>query len=118
MLVFSFCRRAAQYSRMRVDIACRFAGVSRCFPMRRSGADTFGVAGADIFIGPDEALDRAAAGRFAATGPPAARAAGGVAGAISIPNIAERSSLASALALVKRLGFFDRSDPAFAIKSC
>src|SRR5437762_5201664 len=97
VLVFSFCRRAAQYSRMRADIACRFA---------RSGADTLGVAGVDIFIGPDEAFDRAAAGRFAATGPPAARA-GGVAGAISIPNIAERSSLASALALVKRLGFFD-----------
>src|SRR5205814_10447011 len=82
VLVFSFCRRAAQYSRMRVDIACRLAGVSRCFPMRRSGADTFGAAGVDIFVGPDEAFDRAAAGRFAATVPPAARA-GGVAGAIS-----------------------------------
>ena len=102
---------------MRADIACRVAGVSRCFPMRRSDADIFGVAGVDIFVGPDEALDGAAAGRFAATVPRAARA-GGVAGAISIPNIAERSSLASALALVKLLGFFDRPDPAFAIKSC
>ena len=102
---------------MRVDIACRFAAVSRCFPMRRSGADAFGVAGVDIFVGSANAADRAAAGRFAATVPPAARAAS-VAGAMSIPNIAERSSLASALALVKSLGFFDRSDPAFAIKSC
>ena len=102
---------------MRADIACRFAGVSRCFAMRRSGADTFGVAGVDIFVGPDEAFDRAAAGRLPATVPPAARA-GGVAGAISIPNIAERSSRTSALPLVKPLGFFDRSDPAFAIKSC
>jgi hypothetical protein len=39
-------------------------------------------------------------------------------GAISMPNIPERSSLASTFAPAGSFRFVERSDPAFAIKSC
>ena len=102
---------------MRSDTARRFAGVSCCFPSRRLDGGSLSVAGLLTFVCPDDAFEFAAVGSFVATVLTAARF-GGSAGAISIPNISERSSLASTFTLAGRLRFFERSEPAFAIKSC
>src|SRR5438552_10280181 len=107
----------AQYLRMRSDIARRFAGVSRCVLSRRWGAGSFGFAGRITPAALDDASALPDLDRFVATSPAAARA-GVVAGAISMPNISERSSLASTFAPTGRLPVFERSDPALAIKSC
>ena len=102
---------------MRSDIARRFAGVSRCLPSRRLGAGAFGFAGRLTFVGLDDVSRCAAVDGFVASVRAAARF-GGVSGAISMPNISERSSLASTFAPAGRLPFFARSAPAFAVKSC
>src|SRR3989304_107545 len=108
---------AAQYLRMRSDIARRFAGVSRCFPSRRLDVGSLSFAGLLTFVCLDDAFEPAAVDGFVATVLTAARF-GGVAGAISMPNISERSSLASTFTPAGPLRFFERSEPAFAIKSC
>lgn len=120
--------RAAQYCRMRSATACRFAGASRCLPFGRLGADvsafTDDFAGDftdeftdDVtFDGAVEALGFARVDRFVAS-PVAAADCDVVSGAISIPNISERSSCARTFARPGAL-VFDRSDPAFAISSC
>ena len=104
--------------RMRSAIACRFFSVSRRPPPPGffEGVVFFGFAGgvrpfclndtATVTAG-DGSRGTALAGRF-----------GGVSGAISMPNISERSSLASTFAPAGRLPFFARSAPAFAVKSC
>ena len=107
---------AAQYLRMRSDIARRFAGVSRCVPSARLDAGSFGFAGRITLFGLDDVSERAAGDGFGATVLTAARV--GSTGAISMPNISERSSLASTFTAVGPLRFFERSEPAFAIKSC
>src|SRR5215203_5888263 len=108
---------AAQYLRMRSDIARRFAGVSRCVLSRRLGVGSFGFAHRIKPAALDDASALSDIDRFVATSPAAARA-GIVAGAISMPNISERSSLASTFAPTGRLPFFERSEPALAIQSC
>ena len=113
---FTWTLRAAQYLRMRSDIARRFAGVSRCVLSRRLSAGSFGFAGRVTLVGRDDASELAEVDRFVATVLAAARF--GFAGAISMPNISERSSLTSTFAPAGRLPFFERSAPAFAIKSC
>jgi hypothetical protein len=107
--------RAAQYSFMRADTACRLASVSRF--RARLGAEGFGFAGLVNFVCLDDASGPAAAAGFVASVPAAARFRG-VAGAISMPNISERSSRASTFALAGPSRGFERSDPALAIKSC
>ena len=102
--------------RMRSDIARRFAGVSRCFPSRRLGVGSLSFAGLLTFVCPDDAFELAAADGFVATVLTAAHF-GGLAGAISMPNISERSSLASTFTPAG-LCFFARSEPVFVIKSC
>ena len=108
---------AAQYLRMRSDIARRFAGVSRCVLWRRLGAGSFAVEGRITPASLNDASTLAEVDRFVPTSAAAARA-GGVADAISMPNISERSSLASTFAPAGRLPFFVRPDPAFAINAC
>ena len=108
---------AAQYLRMRSDIARRFAGVSRCVPWARLGAGSFGFADWITLVGLDDVSRCAAVDGLVASALTGARL-GGVAGAMSMPNISERSSLASTFTPAGRLPFFERSDPAFAIKSC
>ena len=114
---FFFSRHAAQYFRMRADIARRLAGVNRCFPSRRSGEDLIGFAGRMAFVCLDDASKCTGVDGFVAGGRPAERF-GTVARAISMPNISERSSLASTFAAAGPLRLFERSDPAFTIKSC
>lgn len=65
----------------------------------------------------DDAFAFSAVDGFVATVLTAARF-GRVVGAISMPNISERSSLASTFSPADSLCFFERSEPAFAIKSC
>jgi hypothetical protein len=113
---FTWSRLAAQYLRMRSDIARRFAGVSR-FLSRRSSAGSFGFDGGITPACLDDPSALTELDRFDGTSPDAARF-GGIAGAISMPNIAERSALASTFAPAGRLPVFERSDAAFAIKSC
>src|SRR5829696_6015523 len=108
---------AAQYLRMRSDIARRFAGVSRCVPSARLGTGSFGFAGRIALGGLDDVsgcvvVDGVVASMLTAPRLP------GVAGAISMPNISERSSLASTFALDGPLRVFERPEPALAIKSC
>ena len=73
---------------MRSDIARRFAGVSRRLPSRRLGAGSVGFAGLLTFVCPDDVFALAAVDGFVATVMTAARF-GGVAGAISMPNICD-----------------------------
>ncbi len=75
---------------MRSDIARRFAGVSLCLFSRRLRAGSFGFAGrvTPTCLGDPSAL--ADVDRFDATSPDAARF-GDIVGAISMPNISERS---------------------------
>jgi len=79
---------------MRSDIVRRFAGVSRRFPSLRLGAGSVSFAGLLTFICLDDVFALAAVDGFVATVLTAARFGAG-AGAISMPNICERSSLAS-----------------------
>src|SRR6266516_1153007 len=65
----------------------------------------------------EDASSLAAADGFVATVLTATRF-GGAADAISMPNISERSSLASTFAAAGAFRFCARSEPAFAIKSC
>jgi hypothetical protein len=102
--------RAAQYLRMRSDIARRLAGIRRCFPSRRLGVGSLSFAGLLIFVCLDDAFELAAVDGFVATVLTAAHF-GGIAGAISMPNISERSSLASTFTPAG-LCFFARSEPA------
>ena len=109
--------RAAQYFFMRADTDRRFASVMNSFPARRlrpgflsfSGlGDVVCLGGFSEFAGIDGfVVILLAAARF-----------GRAVGAISIPNISERSSLSSTLAPAGPLRVFEMSDPAFAIKSC
>jgi len=82
---------------MRSEMARRFAGVSSRFLGLPLGAG---------FL------------RAFVVGVLAAVCVDDVLGAISMPNISERSSLASTFEPAGVLRVFDRSDPAFAIKSC
>jgi hypothetical protein len=74
-------------------------------------------AGLLTFVCLDDACELATVDGFVATVLTAARF-GVVAGAISMPNISERSSLASTFAPAGLLPFFERPDPALAIKAC
>ena len=110
-------RRSAQDKRMRSAIALRFFGVSCCRPALLFLAGAVFVedfAGRVCPICSDDAARVAAVDGFLAD----VRAAAGVAGAISMPNISDRSSLASTLVPAGRLFFAEKSDPAVAIKSC
>lgn len=107
--------RAAQYLRMRSAIARRFAGVNRGVPPRCVGARV-GVADMVNAGGFDDTADLVAVDGFVTRVLAAARRGGD--GAISMPNIADRSSLASTFAPAGPLRVFERSDPAFAIRSC
>ena len=113
---FARSRRAAQYFRMRSDIARRFVGVSRCPLSARLGTGVFGFASRITLVGLDDV-----SGGVVVDGVVASILAAvhwrGVAAAISMPNISERSALASTLTPAGRLPFFERPDPAFAIKS-
>jgi hypothetical protein len=93
---------------MRSDIARRFAGVSRCVFSRRLRAGSFGFAARVTPACVDNPSASAEVERLEATSPDAARF-GGLAGAISMPNISERSSLASTFAPAGCLPFFQRS---------
>ena len=105
---------AAQYARMRSDIARRFAGVSRCFRSRRLGAGSSRFAAGVTLVCLDEGSEWADVDPFVAN----PLAGVGIGGAISMPNISERSSLASTFTPAGPLGFLERLEPAFAIKSC
>src|SRR5436190_6954378 len=107
---------AAQSLRMRSDIARRFAGLSLCVAWGL-GTGSFGFAGRITLVGLDDASECAVVDGIGASVLAAARWRG-VAGAISMPNTSERSSLTSIFTPAGRLPFFERSDPAFAIKSC
>ena len=80
---------------MRSDTDRRFASVSRRFRTCRFCPAASGFAGLDTFVCSDDAVDLAETDRFGATVVAAAGAC-----AISIPNISERSSLASTFAPV------------------
>jgi len=84
--------------------------------LRGFGAGSFRFAGRPTLVGPGEGAELADVDRFVETPLTAARLAGG--GAISMPNISERSSLASTFAPDGPLRFFEKPEPAFAIKSC
>ena len=77
---------------MRSDIARRFAGVSRCVPARRFGAGALRLIGAITLVSLANASDVVATDGFLSI---VLSAAGG--GAISMPNISDRLSLASTL---------------------
>jgi hypothetical protein len=103
---------------MRSEIARRFAGVNRFVPPRRLDAGSLSFRAPPTFIGFDNAVAFPADANFAATVLSAARLRG-VAEAISIPNISDRSSLTSTFVLSRPVGFFlERLDPAFAIRPC
>ena len=118
---FQVSRRAlllAQNSRIRSDSARRFAGVSRFVPSCRLDAGALSFGDPLTLIGFDDAFAFPAVADFAATVFAAARLRG-VAEAISIPNISDRSSLTSTFVLSGPVGFFlERLDPAFAIRPC
>ena len=107
--------RAALYSFMRADAACRLASDSGFLAPRLTGG-VVSFAGLVTLVCLDDAFTPEAVDGLVATVPAAARS--DVAGAISMPNISERSSPASTLALGGPLRFFERSEPAFAIRSC
>lgn len=111
-------RLVAQSSRMRSDIARRFAGVSRCAPSRRLDAGSLSFCAPLTLIGFDDAFAFPAVAGFVATVLAAARFRG-VTDAISIPNSSDRSSLTSTFVPSRPVGFFfERRDPAFAIRPC
>ena len=83
---------AAQYFFMAADTARRFAGVSNGFPARRVGAGFLGFVGLINVVRLDDASELAAVDGFVVILLAAARF-GCVVGAISMPNIPERSSL-------------------------
>ena len=114
---FINARRAAQYFFMRADTARRCAAVMNGFRGRRLGAGFLGVAGLGDGVRPDGSSVFVAVDRSLVILPAAARFGRSV-GAISMPKIAERSSPASTFAPADPLRVFERSDPAFAIKSC
>src|SRR6184192_198879 len=108
---------AAQYLRMRSDIARRFAGVSRCALSRRLRAGSFSFPGRVKPACLDDTSALTERDGVDATSPDAVRFAG-IVGTISMPNIPERSSLASTFAPAGAFRFCARLEPAFAIKSC
>jgi hypothetical protein len=107
--------RAVRYSFMRADTACRVACGIKGFLSRRPAAGFLGFAG-PVVVRLDASSGSSAVDRFVAI-LPAARPGCGV-GAISMPNIPERSSLSSTFAPAGPLYIIERSDPAFAINSC
>ena len=109
--------RAAQYFFMRADTARRFADDINRFPSRSAAAGFLGVAGVVEVVRLDDAFELAGVDGIGVIVLAAARFGPGV-GAISMPNIPERSWLASTFAPTGRFRVFERSDPAFAIKSC
>ena len=114
--LFKSARRSAQYVRMRSEIAWRFFGVSRC---RYSSALP---GGRSLRRLPRSGLPHLL-GRRGHSGVvdgflAAVRAVVGIDGAISMPNISDRSSLASRFVPADRLPFVENSAPAVAIKSC
>ena len=109
--------RAAQYFFMRADTARRFAGVMNGFPARSVGAGLLGFADVVEVVRLDDSFEIARVGGCGVILLAAARFGCG-AGAISMPNIPERSWPSSTLAAAGPFRVFERSDPAFAIKSC
>lgn len=116
---------SAQYFFMRAATARRAPGVHDRAPARGSAAGVLRIAGlADTAL--DDGVEPPRVGDSDVNGPvggfvaalPARGRFGRAAGAISIPNIPSRSSLASTFAPAGPLRVFERSDPAFAIKSC
>src|SRR5713101_4073479 len=116
-LFFLKALRAAQYSFMRADTARRFAGVMNGIPARSFGAGFLSFAGLVDVVCLDDSSEFAAVDGFVVIVLAAARFGCGV-GAISMPNIPERSSLSSTFAPAGPLRVIERSDPAVAIKSC
>ena len=108
--------RAAQYFFIRADTARRFAGVMNDFPARGVSAGFLGFAAVVDVVCLDDSFVFVGLDAFDLIVPAAARL--GCGGAISMPNISERSSLASTLAPAGSLRVLERSEPAFAIKSC
>jgi hypothetical protein len=107
--------RSAQYARMRAAIASRFFGVSR-WPLLPGAVFVDFAGGVGSFRLEDPAAVAAGDG-VRGTALAAGRFTGG-AGAISMPNISDRSSLASTFVPAGRLPFVENPDPAVAINSC
>ena len=103
---------------MRADTARRFAGVMNRFAALSLAAAFLGVAGVAEVVRPDDSFEFAGADGFGVILVAARARFGCWVGAISMPNIAERSWLASTFAPAGPFRLFERSDPAFAIKSC
>ena len=101
---------------MRADTAFRFVSVN-AFLARPLATAGFGFAGLANLVCLDDASAPTALDNFLVIALDAPRF-GGVVEAISMPNISERSQLASTFALAGPLRVFERSDPALAIKSC
>lgn len=102
---------------MRSEMARRFAGVSRGFLALRFGAGFLGFAGPANVVRLEGLSEFTPIDGFVVILLAATRF-DGVVGAISMPNIPERSSLSSTFAPAGPLRAFEMSDPAFAIKSC
>ena len=102
---------------MRADTALRFAGVTNGFPARSFGAGFLSFAGLVDLVRVDDSPEVPAVDGSVVILPAAARFGCGV-GAISMPNISERSLLSRTFALTGPVRVIERSDPAFAIKSC
>jgi hypothetical protein len=111
--------RSAQYARMRAAMASRLFGVSRALLLPRSlvGAVFVDFAGGVGSFRLEDLPAVAAGDGVCGTGLAAGFGAG-VAGAISMPNISDRSSLASTFGPAGRLPFVDNPEPADAISSC
>lgn len=109
--------RSAQYLRMRCAIARRFFGVRRrpSSPGFLVGAIFVDFAEGVDFFRLDDLATVAAGDGFRETALAAGRFVGG---AISMPNISERSELASTFAPAGAFRCRARSEPALAIKSC
>lgn len=102
---------------MRSEAVRCFAGVRRSFFALRLGAGFLRFAGLGNVIRLDGSSDFAPVDGFVMILLARARV-GRAVGAISMPNIPERSSLASTFAPAGPLRVFEIPDPAFAIKSC
>ena len=102
---------------MRADTARRCADVINGFLAWRVGAGVLGSGGVVEVVRLDDPFAFAGAEAVGVIAPAAARFGFGV-GAISMPNIPERSWLSSTFAVAGPFRVFERSDPAFAIKSC
>src|SRR6266542_843745 len=76
---------AAQYFRMRSDIARRFAGVSRCVASARLGTGSFSFAGRITLVGRDDVSECVVVDGVVVSMLAGARLRG-VAGASSMPN--------------------------------